>query len=103
MITEAYTCIKSFSLGLGLLSYFILHVNCYDENSQAVLHWMYSHPSSYCLGCYFVVNVIIILMFHGKQWQVTDFFNSILKIRYAVFFSHRQIAIHITNRELYVR
>ncbi|KAK8747784.1 hypothetical protein OTU49_016602 [Cherax quadricarinatus] len=70
MIRQGHISLQSFLLGLGMLSYFILACGSWSPGLGITVEWLKERPWAYCGGFYLLVNIIIVLIFRGLEWQV---------------------------------
>lgn len=66
MIPEAHISLQSFLLGLGVLSYLV--ASCGGLGLLGV--WLGHHIWAYCGVFYISVNLLLVLVYRGAEWQV---------------------------------
>ncbi|XP_066974840.1 protein-S-isoprenylcysteine O-methyltransferase [Macrobrachium rosenbergii] len=71
LIRNGQVSLQSFFLGLGIVSYFLFACgNLVPGTVSAGLQWLIDYPWSYCAVFFILINVIVIVAFHGAEWQV---------------------------------
>ena len=68
MIREAHISLQSFTLGLGVLSYLI--ASCGGQLGLLGV-WLGHYLWAYCGLFYLAVNVLLLLLYRGDDWQVS--------------------------------